>query len=72
MARWNLLWKGGIMLVTYNNKIECSCGAILDYTEKDVQSYIDMPPMISFKPIRTYYVECPICHRKHIINKEEL
>ncbi len=72
MARWYEVWKGGNMLIVYNNKIECDCGAILKYTEADVQSFIKVPPTTSFRLMRIYYVECPVCHRKHIINKEEL
>lgn len=62
-------------IIELNNRIECGeCGCLFEYEGGDVKHEVKSELRVSLLLTRdyynVYYVECPICKRKHVINKQ--
>lgn len=62
-------------IIESNNRIECGgCGCILEYGGGDVKHEVKSERRVSLLLTRdyydVYYVECPICKKEHVINKQ--
>jgi Zn finger protein HypA/HybF involved in hydrogenase expression len=57
------------IISTQSKQFKCfNCNTVAEYEDSDIQLIIEPPGYDEYENYNRYYVNCPVCAKKHTVN----